>query len=131
MRASKAMQDRVAKNEKIEVIWNTTLVSVWGDWNLMNHVVAENVITKEQQTIEAHGLFYAIWHTPNTGFLNWQIELDEAGYIITKPWSTYTSVEWVFAAWDVQDHVYRQAITSAWTWCMAALDAERWLASKE
>ncbi len=131
MRASKAMQERVARNEKIEIMRNTVLVSVGGDGALMQSALVENVQTHEQTTLQANWLFYAIGHTPNTGFLNGQLQTDEAWYIITQPWSTYTSVEWVFAAWDVQDHVYRQAITSAWTWCMAALDAERWLASKE
>ncbi len=131
MRASKAMQERVAKNEKIEILWNTTLVSVQGDENLMTEVTLENVQTKETSTIAAAGLFYAIGHTPNTAFLKGQLNLDDAWYITTKADCTYTSVDGVFAAGDVQDHVYRQAITSAWTGCMAALDAERWLADKE
>lgn len=131
MRASKAMQERVTKNEKIEIHRNTTLVSVQGDGNLMTWVTVEDVNTKAQSEIPANGLFYAIGHTPNTSFLNGQLETDDMWYIKTKPWSTYTSVEWVFASGDVQDHVYRQAITSAWTGCMAALDAERWLAEKE
>lgn len=152
MRASKAMQDRVMKNEKIEIHWNTTLVSVQGDGNLMNAVTTENVQTKEQSIIEAGWLFYAIGHTPNTGFLNGQLQLDEAWYIMVKPWTTqvysgddkrkihaptwnllvtYPILPGVYAAWDVQDHIYRQAITSAGTWCMAALEAERWLAEKE
>lgn len=131
MRASKAMQEKVFANEKIEVMRHTVLVSVQGDENIMTNLTIENVQTKEQQQLEANGLFYAIGHTPNTAFLNGQVELDDAGYIITKPWTSYTSVEGVFAAWDVQDHVYRQAVTSAGSGCMAALDAERWLAIKE
>lgn len=131
MRASKAMQERVQKNEKIEIMWNTTLVSVEWDWHLMTWVTAENVLSKEHSHIAAWWLFYAIGHTPNTSFLNGQLETDDMWYIKTKAGSTYTSVEWVFAAGDVQDHIYRQAVTSAWTWCMAALDAERWLAEKE
>ena len=83
MRASKAMQDRVTKNEKIEIHWNTTLVSVQGDGNLMNAVTIEDVNTKEQKTIDAGGLFYAIGHTPNTGFLGGQLNTDENGYLIT------------------------------------------------
>lgn len=131
MRASKAMQERVAKNEKIEIHRNTTLVSVQGDENLMTEVTVEDVNTKVQSQLPANGLFYAIGHTPNTNFLNGQLETDDMWYIKTRPWSTYTSVDGVFASGDVQDHIYRQAITSAWTWCMAALDAERWLAEKE
>lgn len=131
MRASKAMQEKVFANEKIEIMRNTVLVSIHGEDNLMTWVYIENVLTKEQNQLEASGLFYAIGHTPNTAFLNGQIAVDEAWYIITKPWTSYTSVEGVFAAWDVQDHVYRQAVTSAGSGCAAALDAERWLASKE
>jgi thioredoxin reductase (NADPH) len=158
MRASKAMQERVAKNEKIEIHWNTTLVSIQGDGNLMSWVIAEDVNTKAQSTIEANGLFYAIGHTPNTEFLNGQLNLDENWYLITyatlaeqviswktiltpeqktkftdgkKRFATSTSISWVFACGDVQDHIYRQAVTSAGTGCMAALDAERWLAEKE
>lgn len=131
MRASKAMQEKVMANEKIEIMRNTVLISVHGDEMLMTNLTIENVQTKEQQSLDANGLFYAIGHTPNTGFLNWQVQLDDSGYIVTKPWTSYTSVEWVFAAGDVQDHVYRQAVTSAGSGCMAALDAERWLASKE
>lgn len=131
MRASKAMQERVTKNEKIEIHRNTTLISIHGDENLMTWVTVEDVNTKAQSTIDAWGLFYAIGHTPNTAFLNGQLETDDMWYIKTKAWSTYTSVDWVFAAGDVQDHIYRQAITSAGTWCMAALDAERWLVEKE
>ena len=145
MRASKAMQERVAKNEKIEIRWNTTLVSVEGDGNLMSWVTVEDVQNKLQSKIDASGLFYAIGHTPNTSFLQGQLVLDDMGYIVTKPWSTHVYknvsdntatheswiIEWIFACGDVQDHVYRQAITSAGTGCMAALDAERWLLEKE
>lgn len=131
MRASKAMQERVTNNEKIEIHRNTTLISVQGDENFMTWVTVADVNTNEESQIPANGLFYAIGHTPNTTFLNGQLETDEMWYIKTKAGSTYTSVEWIFASGDVQDHIYRQAITSAGTWCMAALDAERWLASKE
>lgn len=131
MRASKAMQERVLANDKIQIMRNTVLVSVQGDDSVMTGLTIENVKTMELQYLTASWLFYAIWHTPNTAFLNGQINLNEAGYIITKPWTSFTSVEWVFAAWDVQDYTYRQAITSAGSGCIAALDAERWLASKE
>jgi thioredoxin reductase (NADPH) len=85
MRASKAMQERVAKNEKIQIMWNTTLVSVQGDAAFMTSVTTQHVQTNDTTMIEASGLFYAIGHTPNTAFLNGQLELDDAGYIKTKP----------------------------------------------
>ena len=130
LRASQTMQDRVFNNPKIEMIWNHSLVDVEGD-NQLQKVILENTITKEQSSKEVRGLFYAIGHTPNTGFLSNQIELDSDKYIVTKNGSTQTSIEGVFAAGDVQDKVYRQAITSAGTGCMAALDAEHFLAKKK
>jgi thioredoxin reductase (NADPH) len=87
-----------------------------------------NIKSGSEQTLEAGGLFYAIGHEPNTGFLGGQIALDSTGYVITKPGTTQTSVAGVFAAGDVQDKVWRQAVTAAGTGCMAALEAERWLA---
>lgn len=139
MRASKAMQDRATNHEKIEIMWNTTLVSIngAGEGTLMNGVTVQNIQTNDQIDIEAAGLFYAIGHTPNTGFVSDQVKLDESGYIVTQAGSTRVLgqndeiLPGVFAAGDVQDHIYRQAITSAGTGCMAALDAERWLAEKE
>ena len=127
MRASKAMQERVIKNPKITILWNTELLEVFGAHGetTMQQVKVKNNITNEESMIDAKGLFYAIGHTPNTAFLNGQIELDEMGYIKTIPGTTKTSKDAVFAAGDVQDHVYRQAVTSAGTGCMAALDAER------
>ena len=125
LRASKAMQDRVFKNEKIQIMWHTEALSCHWDKNLESVRVVNNQ-TKDESEIECRGLFYAIGHQPNTGFLNWQIDMDEIGYIITHDW-VKTSVPWVFAAWDVQDKIYRQAITSAWTGCMAALEAEKFL----
>lgn len=123
MRASKVMQDRVLANPKIEVIRNTELIEVLGETHL-EKLLVKNSVTQEQSEIEAQGLFYAIGHQPNTGFLAGQLELDEIGYIKTHS-GTQTSVPGVFAAWDVQDRIYRQAITSAGTGCMAMLDAER------
>lgn len=125
LRASKAMQEKVFKNEKITIMWHTEAVSCHWDKNLEWLTVVNNQ-TKEESEIECRGLFYAIGHQPNTEFLNGQLDMDETGYIITHDW-VKTSVPWIFAAWDVQDKVYRQAITSAWTWCMAALEAERFL----
>ncbi len=128
LKASKAMQQRAFANEKIEILRNTQWVEILGDGRFMSGLRVINNQTQETTDLEAWGLFYAIGHEPATKFLNGQLELDAAGYIITKGhMSTATSVPGVFAAWDVQDHVYRQAITSAWTGCMAALEAERWL----
>lgn len=130
MRASKAMQERVKNNEKITIMRHTELLEAIGEQTLQQVKVINNQ-TKEESLLDAKGLFYAIGHTPNTAFLENQVELDASGYIKTVPGTTRTSVEWVFAAGDVQDHVYRQAVTSAGTGCMAALDAEKWLGEKE
>lgn len=131
MRASKTMQQRVTTNPKIEILWNTTLVEANGDQFLTGLTVARTQPdgSTQHQELDVGGLFYAIGHEPATKFLDGQIELDEAGYIKTHDGS-FTSVEGVFAAGDVQDHVYRQAVTSAGTGCMAALDCERRLSEK-
>lgn len=126
LRASKAMQEKVFKNEKIQILWNTEATELVGE-KLLSGVWTINNKTQEKALIECAGVFYAIGHTPNTAFLGWQIELDETGYIKTIPWSTKTSIEGVFAAGDVQDRIFRQAITSAGTGCMAALEAEKYL----
>ena len=126
LRASKAMQDRVLNHPKIEIVWNSILLDVDGS-NLLEVVKLKDIKTGAEFTIEAKGLFYAIGHDPNTKFLENQLSVDEAGYLITKPGTTQTSVEGVFAAGDVQDKTYRQAITSAGTGCMAALEAEKYL----
>ncbi len=128
MRASKAMQDRVLSNPKIHVHWNTEPVDVFGNGH-MEGVRIRNNKTGEESELHVKGLFYAIGHTPNTSLFKGQIELDEVGYIVTKPGSPETSVEGVFAAGDVQDHEYRQAITAAGSGCMAAMLAERWLSA--
>lgn len=127
LRASLVMAERAKNHPKVEILWNKVCVEVKGD-NAVNAVVLEDVKTKEQTTHEAGGLFFAIGHTPNTKFLDGQIKLLDNDYIDVVPGTTRTSVEGVFAAGDVADHVYRQAITSAGTGCMAALDAERFLA---
>lgn len=129
LRASKVMIQRALNHPKIEVLWNTVIVQVLGD-NIVRSVILENVQTKEKQTKEAAGVFFAIGHTPNTSFLGGQVALEPNGYIKVQAGSTLTSVEGVFAAGDVQDHVYRQAVTAAGSGCMAALDAERWLSNK-
>lgn len=126
LRASKAMQERALNNPKITFMRNTEAEEALGDKFLTGVSVINNK-TGEKSLIECSGLFYAIGHQPNTSFLNGQLELDEAGYILTKPGTTQTSVAWVFAAGDVQDKKYRQAITSAGSGCIAALEAEKYL----
>ena len=127
-RASPIMADRVLNHPKVRVLWNTKVVEVLG----MEHVTGvrvENTQTGDTREIEISGLFIAIGHTPNTAFLDGQLELHPSGYVRTpEPWRTITSVDGVFAAGDVMDSYYRQAITAAGTGCMAALEAERWLA---
>ncbi|UZQ53150.1 thioredoxin-disulfide reductase [Trichothermofontia sichuanensis B231] len=127
MRASKAMQERVLNHPKITVHWHTEAVDVAGDGQRLQRVKVRNNQTGEVREIQAGGLFYAIGHTPNTALFKGQLELDEKGYIKVQPGSVATSVPGVFAAGDVQDHEFRQAITAAGTGCMAALLAERWL----
>ena len=129
LRASKAMQQRAFHNSKLELVWDTVLEDVFGE-KYLEGVDVRNVKTGVASKMEAKGLFYAIGHTPNTEFLAGQVKTDESGYILTEPGSTITSVPGVFAAGDVQDKRYRQAITSAGTGCMAALDAEHFLASE-
>lgn len=128
-RASKIMADRAMHHPKIEVIWNHLLVRVEGD-DVVKSVTLQNVLSKQETKHEAGGVFFAIGHVPNTGFLNGQVALEPTGYIKITPGCTRTSVEGVFAAGDVQDAIYRQAISAAGSGCMAALDAERWLSSK-
>ena len=124
LRASKAMQDRVKANPKIQILWNSNLEEIYGDKNMTGVKINQN---GKMVDLACSGLFYAIGHKPNTDFLNGQLKLDDTGYIVTKPGSTVTNIPGVFAAGDVQDKVFRQAITAAGTGCMAALEAERWL----
>lgn len=124
LRASKAMQHRVFSDPKITIMWNTEAVEAVGEQTLTSLRVKNNT-TGEEQLIEASGLFYAIGHTPNTAFLEGQLQTDETGYLITQPDSTRTNVPGVFACGDVKDKVYRQAVTAAGSGCMAALEAER------
>ncbi|MFH1360763.1 MAG: thioredoxin-disulfide reductase [Candidatus Omnitrophota bacterium] len=130
LRASKTMQEKVLSNKKIEVVWNTIPVEAIGE-KFLQGVKVRNVKTNEEKVIEASGLFYAIGHQPNTHFLAKQVEMDPNGYIVTQPPSTKTNVEGVFACGDVQDKIYRQAVTAAGSGCRAALDAERYLNEKE
>ena len=126
-RASKIMADRVLKHDKVKVLWNSKVVEVLGD-KVITGVVIEDTLTGARRTIQVGGLFVAIGHEPNTGFLKGQLPLTEHGYIKVAPWRTATTVPGVFAAGDVIDDYYRQAISSAGAGCMAALEAERWLA---
>ena len=128
MRASKAMVHRVENTANIEIIYNSQTVEILGE-KTVNGVKIINTKTNSETTLAVTGFFVAIGHEPNTQIFKGQLSLDDAGYIITKPGTTYTSAEGVFAAGDVQDHVYRQAVTAAGTGCMAALDAERWIAA--
>ena len=126
-RASKVMSDRVLGHAKVRVIWNSKVTEVLGE-DEIRAIELENLVTGEKSTLEVGGLFVAIGHEPNTGFLDGQLDLTHNGYIKVDAWRTATSVGGVFAAGDVIDDYYRQAISSAGTGCMAALEAERWLA---
>ncbi|MBG6061377.1 thioredoxin reductase (NADPH) [Flavobacterium sp. CG_9.1] len=130
-RASKIMEERVRKTENITILMNHDTIEVLGDEQVVTGVKALNKTTNETFEIEATGFFVAIGHKPNTDIFKEFISLDETGYIVNTPGSSKTNVEGVFVAGDAADHVYRQAITAAGTGCMAALDAERYLASKE
>jgi len=127
-RASKAMIHRVENTPNIEVKFNHELIGIEGENALVERAVVINNITKETSKIDVHGIFIAIGHKPNTEVFAGQIDLDENGYIKTVPGSTRTNLPGVFAAGDVQDHIYRQAITAAGSGCMAAMDAEKYLA---
>ena len=130
LRASKAMQHRVKNTPNIEILWNSLPEEITGDNNVVTGARLKNAKTGEMKEIEVQGFFVAIGHTPNTDMFKGQIDLDEQGYIKTVPGSTRTNVAGVFAAGDVQDHVYRQAVTAAGTGCMAAIEAERWLGER-
>ncbi|VEP12020.1 Thioredoxin reductase [Hyella patelloides LEGE 07179] len=127
MRASKAMQDRVLNNDKVTVHWHTEAINVFGENNRMSGIKVRNKETGAETDIAAKGLFYAIGHNPNTSLFQDKLELDRTGYIVVKPGTVETSIPGVYAAGDVQDREYRQAVTAAGTGCMAALSAERWL----
>lgn len=128
LRASKIMADRAMESEKIRFEWNKVVTDVFGE-DVITGVRLQDTVTGEETDLEAQGLFVAIGHSPNTEFLNGVVELKENGYIATPvPWRTQTSVPGIFAAGDVMDDYYRQAVTAAGTGCMAALEAERWLA---
>ncbi len=130
-RASKAMVHRVNNTPNIEVKFNHELIGIEGENSLVERAVVINNLTQETSKIDVHGIFIAIGHKPNTDIFKDQITTDENGYIITQPDSTKTNLPGVFAAGDVQDHIYRQAITAAGSGCMAAMDAEKYLAELE
>ena len=127
LRASKIMQHRAMDNPKIEMLWSHVITQAKGT-EFLEAVRVKDLKTNEERDVAVAGLFFAIGHTPNTSFLNGQIDTDEQGYIITKPDSTQTNIPGVFAAGDVQDKKWRQAITAAGSGCMAALEAEHFLA---
>lgn len=129
MRASKAMQHRVNNTPNIEVLYNTEVEEVLGE-NVVEGIRIINNQTGEKKEIQVTGLFIAIGHKPNTDIFKGQLDMDDTGYLITKPGSTHTNIPGVFAAGDVQDSQYRQAVTAAGTGCMAALDAERYLSEQ-
>jgi thioredoxin reductase (NADPH) len=125
-RASKIMQDRALNNPKIEMRWNAVVTDLVGE-NQLESIVLTDTVTGESSTMNVSGLFIAIGHRPNTDVFKGVLDMEDSGYLITRPDSTYTNIPGVFACGDVKDHVYRQAITAAGSGCMAAIDAERWL----
>ncbi len=129
MRASKIMQDRVNKTENIEIHWDTSTIEILGESEVTGAKVVNNK-TGETSIINATGFFVAIGHKPNTSIFKGILDMDDLGYLITKPDSTKTNIEGVFASGDAQDRIYRQAVTAAGTGCMAALEAERLLSEK-
>jgi len=134
LRASKANAKRLSSHPKVEVMYDTSATTILGEEKkngLMTHLRIRNNVTGKEKTIEARGLFYAVGHDPATQLFKGQLEMDEDGYLITTPGRSLTSVEGVFAAGDVQDKRYRQAITSAGSGCIAALEAEKWLADQD
>jgi thioredoxin reductase (NADPH) len=127
-RASKIMADRVLNNEKIDIMWNSAVENIHGAKDTgVTGVKIKDTISGDLRDVSCDGIFMAIGHVPNTNIFKGQIDLDEKGYITTQPDTTNTNVSGVFACGDVQDQVYRQAITAAGTGCMSAIDAERWL----
>jgi thioredoxin reductase (NADPH) len=126
LRASRIMQDRAIKNEKIEILWNTRVTEIHGAAKLEG-VTLTDTVSGDTRPLPVTGLFIAIGHRPNTDIFSGILDMEESGYLMTRQGSTYTNIEGVFACGDVQDHTYRQAITAAGSGCMAAIDCERWL----
>ncbi len=131
LRASQIMQKRVTSNPKIQMHWNSQTEEILGDDNGVTGVRIKNHINNVETVLPVTGFFVAIGHKPNTDIFEGFLDMDEAGYIITEKGTSYTNIKGVFASGDAQDHIYRQAVTAAGTGCMAALDAERWLAEQE
>ena len=123
------MQERVKKTENIDILFNTETVEIIGNDQVVDSVLVKNNKTDEETTIPVTGFFVAIGHNPNTDIFKPYLNMDETGYIVNEPGSSKTNIPGVFVSGDAADHVYRQAITAAGTGCMAALDAERYLAS--
>lgn len=130
LRASSIMQKRIMKHSKVEILWNKVVEEFCGETRL-EHLCLKDTVNGTLSELPVAGAFEAIGHVPNTGFLKGQLEVNQAGYIKTVPGSTCTSIEGVFAAGDVQDPFFRQAITAAGSGCMAAIEAERWLQERE
>jgi thioredoxin reductase (NADPH) len=130
LRASAIMVDRAMANPKVAFRWNTVVEDVVGD-GMVEHLSLSDTVTGAKSQLDVAGLFVAIGHDPNTSLVKGQLELDENGYVITPGNSTATSVEGVYAAGDVQDHVFRQAVTAAGSGCMAAIEAERWIEARK
>ena len=128
LRASKIMQDRVFDHKRIEIMWNSSVDDIRGTKDSgVTGAMIKDTVSGDTKKISCDGVFMAIGHIPNTSVFKGQLDLDDKGYIITKPDSTYTNIPGVFACGDVQDQTYRQAVTAAGTGCMSAIDAERWL----
>jgi thioredoxin reductase (NADPH) len=130
LRASKIMQDRARNNPKIRFRWNSVVTEVLGEGGKVSGLALEDTQTGATDILPVTGLFVAIGHQPNTDLFKGQLAMEDNGYLITEPGSSRTNVEGVFAAGDVQDHTYRQAVTAAGSGCMAAIDVERWLESQ-
>jgi thioredoxin reductase (NADPH) len=124
------MQDRAFANDKIVFRWNATVTELFGEQQLEG-VELTDTVTGEQSRMDVDGVFVAIGHRPNTDLFKGLLDMEDTGYLITRPGSTATNIDGVFACGDVQDHTYRQAITAAGSGCMAAIDAERWLEANE
>tara|TARA_B100001996_G_scaffold128246_1_gene97312 strand:+ start:75 stop:998 length:924 start_codon:yes stop_codon:yes gene_type:complete len=127
-RASKIMQERVLKNKNIEIMWNSAVDDIIGSKDTgVTGAVIKDTVSNDTREVICDGIFMAIGHVPNTGVFNNQLKLDDKGYIVTEPGTTNTNIPGVFACGDVQDQIYRQAVTAAGTGCMSAIDAEHWL----
>lgn len=132
LRASKIMAKRALEHDSLKIRWNSGVIGYHGDENgVIRAATLKDTVTGEETEVAVQGIFMGIGHKPNTDIFTGSLEMDDAGYLITKPDNTYTNVDGVFACGDVQDTIYRQAITAAGTGCMAAIDAERWLESQE